>query len=623
MNQSHRLVLATALFVAVIAGAVVSQAIDLGTNPFNAPVSATGYVSLSNVPQGGTAQVALGVTTRSPWHINANLVTEDFLVPTEVHFFPPAGITVRGAVYPQGIEKKLGFSEKPLRLYEGTVYVGAMIDVAKDAPVDTLSIRAMVTYQACDNEKCLLPESLEVFIPVPVSTPEASVDLAHPDVFDAIDFTSLASGASTGGTPGGTATADDGGAGRGGSLQNAIASRGLWFGFVLVFLGGLALNLTPCVYPMIPITVSYFGGQSRGRSGHTLSLALLYLLGMATMYSALGLVAAFTGSLFGSALQNPIVLIVIAAVMVALAMSMFGYYEIRIPERLAGMAGTAKQGRTGSFLMGLTVGIVAAPCIGPFVLGLLTFVGESGSLFLGFSLFFVLALGLGLPFVVLAVASGNIARLPRSGEWMEWVRRLFGLVLLAMALYFLRHVIGDIAYYALLGALLVVGGVMLGFVSKVHSSTLWFAAFRRLIGVAAPLYGLYMALAPGHILGRQETGPSSWPPYAEVELTRAVAEKRPVVIDFSADWCLPCKELEHKTFSQDEVVAKTRNFVTLKADLTQHGSPDVRALRKRYDIKGVPTIVFIDASGKERADLRAVQFIDKDEFLRRLDDVDG
>jgi thiol:disulfide interchange protein DsbD len=366
---------------------------------------------------------------------------------------------------------------------------------------------------------------------------------------------------------------------------------------------------------MIPITVSYFGGQSRGRSGHTLSLALLYLLGMATMYSALGLVAAFTGSLFGSALQNPIVLIVIAAVMVALAMSMFGYYEIRIPERLAGMAGTAKQG--------LTVGIVAAPCIGPFVLGLLTFVGESGSLFLGFSLFFVLALGLGLPFVVLAVASGNIARLPKSGEWMEWVRRLFGLVLLAMALYFLRHVIGDIAYYALLGALLVVGGVMLGFVSKVHSSTLWFAAFRRLIGVAAPLYGLYMALAPGHILGRQAAAASSWAPYAEVELTRAVAAKRPVVIDFSADWCMPCKELEHKTFSQQEVIEKTRNFVTMKADLTQHGSPDVRALRKRYDIKGVPTIVFIDATGKEREDLRAVQFIDKNEFLRRLDEVDG
>jgi thiol:disulfide interchange protein DsbD len=257
------------------------------------------------------------------------------------------------------------------------------------------------------------------------------------------------------------------------------------------------------------------------------------------------------------------------------------------------------------------------------VLGLLTFVGESGSLFLGFSLFFTLALGLGLPFVVLAMASGNISRLPKSGEWMEWIRRLFGVVLLAMAAYFLRPVIGDHVYYALLGALLVVGGVMLGFVMQVRTSTLWFIAFRRFIGVAAPLLGLYMALAPGHILGRAQQKAITWPAYAEASLQRAAADKRPVVIDFSADWCLPCKELEHKTFNQAEVIEAMRDVVTLKADLTQHGNADVRALRKRYDIRGVPTIVFIDASGKEREDLRAVQFIDKNEFLRRLGAVRG
>ena len=595
-------------------------AIDLA-NPFGTPetVTATGYVSLNHVPQGGTAQVAVGVTTRSPWHINAHIVSEDFLWPTAVKFYAPAGITVRGAVYPQGIEKKLEFSDKPLRLYEGTIYIGAMIDVAKDAPVDTLSIRAVVTYQACDNQKCLLPDSQEVFIPVPVSTPETAVDLAHSDIFDAIDFASLATAAPSDSNTAAASSVDDG---KGGSLANAIAKRGLWFGFVLVFLGGLALNLTPCVYPMIPITVGYFGGQTRGRSRETVSLALLYLLGMATMYSALGLIAAFTGSLFGAALQNKFVLMAIALVMIALAMSMFGYYEIRVPERLAGVAGTGRQGRMGAFLMGLTVGIVAAPCIGPFVLGLLTFVGEQHSLVLGFSLFFVLALGLGLPFVVLAVASGNIARLPKSGEWMEWVRRLFGVVLLAMAAYFLRTVIGDHVYYALLGTLLVVGGVMLGWVMKVHASTLLFLAFRRFIGVAAPLYGLYIALAPGHILGRQHVAASSWVPYAETALTRAAADGRAVVIDFSADWCMPCKELEHKTFSQAEVISATKNVVTMKADLTQHGNADVRALRKRYDIRGVPTIVFIDAKGKERPELRAVQFIDKDEFLRRLSAVD-
>src|SRR5262249_50550022 len=187
--------------------------------------------------------------------------------------------------YPQGIEKKLEFSDKPLRLYEGTVYVGAMIDVAKDAKIDTLSIRAVVTYQACDNQKCLLPDSQEVFIPVPVSTPQTAVDLAHSDVFDAIDFASLAKPSPSDSAASALAVKKADGGDTGG-LAGAIAKRGLWFGFVLVFLGGLALNLTPCVYPMIPITVSYFGGQTRGRSRGTLSLALLYLLGMATMYSA-------------------------------------------------------------------------------------------------------------------------------------------------------------------------------------------------------------------------------------------------------------------------------------------------------------------------------------------------
>ena len=255
-----------------------------------------------------------------------------------------------------------------------------------------------------------------------------------------------------------------------GSLSSAVASRGLFFAFVLVFLGGLALNLTPCVYPIIPITVSYFGGQSGGKKASTVLLAVMYLLGMATMYSALGLIAALTGSILGSALQNPVVLAFVALVMVGLALSMFGFYEIRVPAALSGVAGTGRQGVVGSFFMGLTVGIVAAPCIGPFVLGLLTFVGERGDPILGFSMFFTLSIGLGLPFVALAIASGNISKLPKSGEWMEWIRKLFGVVLLGMALFFLRPVLTDPLYFALLGGLLIVSGIWMGFVTKVAST---------------------------------------------------------------------------------------------------------------------------------------------------------
>ncbi len=607
--MKKRLSLLAGVFAA--AAAVVAPSLAQFTDPFGEPVTATGYVSLSNVPQGGSAQLAIEIKIAAPWHVNANPASEEFLVPTEVAFELPTGVTLRGVVYPQGIEKKLEFAEAPLRLYEGVVYVGAVIDVADNVALGVDTVHATVTYQACDNEKCLLPQTLDVPVAVMISSPRDPVDLASPDVFDRIDFTPV-----VGKTNNDSGSPDDGA--QSNPLKDAIAKRGWLFAFVLVFLGGLALNLTPCVYPMIPITVSYFGGQAKGRGGRTALLATLYLLGMAAMYSTLGLIAALTGSLFGSALQNPFVLAVIALVMVGLALSMFGVYEIRVPTRLAGIAGTAKQGTLGSFLMGLTVGIVAAPCIGPFVLGLLTFVGETANPLLGFSLFFVLALGLGLPFVVLAIASGNITRLPKSGEWMEWVRKLFGIVLLAMAVYFLRPVVGDTLYFLLLGAVLLVGGVLLGFIAKVKTTSLFFSGFRRFIGVVAPLYGLYLVLAPGNIFGRSAVTGIEWIPYAEAALTQAAEAGKPVVIDFSADWCLPCKELDHQTFNQPEVIDAAKDIVPLKADLTQHGSPEVRALRKKFDIRGVPTIVFIDAAGRERANLRAVEFIDKEEFLSRL-----
>ncbi|MCK4775549.1 MAG: sulfite exporter TauE/SafE family protein, partial [Candidatus Krumholzibacteria bacterium] len=293
-----------------------------------------------------------------------------------------------------------------------------------------------------------MPKTVDIFVPFKVSTRRESIDAAHPEIFSTIKFAEA-----------GTSGDKKDGSGFGG----IVARRGAFVAFLIVFLGGLALNLTPCVYPIIPITVSYFGGQASGSKGNTLILALLYLVGMAAMYSTLGVIAALTGSILGSALQNPLVTAVVAGVMVLLALSMFGLYEIRIPARLSSVAGTAKKGYAGAFLMGLTVGIVAAPCIGPFVLGLLTFVGEKGDPMMGFAIFLTLSLGLGLPYVFLAVASGSISKLPRSGEWMEWVRKLFGVLLLAMAVYFLDPVLPETAYYILFGGLLAVGGVIMGF----------------------------------------------------------------------------------------------------------------------------------------------------------------
>lgn len=598
-SQPGRTAILLILAAAMVFSAAPASAV--GFDDLGSPVTVNSYTSLTQIPQGGTAHVAVEMVINAPWHVNAHDLTDELLVPTTIEFDPPPGVTIREVVYPEADQLKLDFAEEPLMLYSGAVLIGAVVEVADTVATGDLVIPAHLTYQACDNHKCILPETVPVFIQARVGSPHEALDQTHPEVFEKIDF---AAASTAGGTKGGFAS--------------TVAGRGTFLMFLFVFLGGLALNLTPCVFPIIPITVGFFANQAGGKLSKTASLAILYLLGMATMYSSLGLVAALTGSLFGSALQNPIVLAVVALVMVALSLSMFGLYEFRVPMKLAGAAGTAKQGVAGSFLMGLTVGIVAAPCIGPFVLGLLTFVGERGQPVLGFFLFFTLAVGLGLPYVFLAIASGSMSKLPRSGEWMEWIRKLFGFVLLGMALYFLHPALGDAVYFGALGGLLVVGGILLGFVIKARSGAVFVSALRRFVGIVAPLYGLYLLFTPGHIIARDEGHGIPWKTYDTVLLDEAVNNNRPVVIDFAADWCLPCKELEHKTFSHPDVVEAAKGVVPLRADLTRSSSDEVKRLREQYQIRGVPTVVFIDANGKERPDLRIVQFVDKEEFLRRL-----
>ncbi len=582
------------------------------------PVTIKTYASLSSLPQGGSMELAVELVIDSGWHINANKVNDPYMIPTSIIIESVPGLTVEKVVYPRGIEKTLSFSESPLPLYSRRALIGILIKAAPSVSIGEAVFNAAVTYQACDDKRCLAPIEKKIDIRVTVSSPKEAVDARFPEIFASLNLREDAGNSGAGSS--GENISQNGQARR---LQNLMKTRGLPFVLLIIFMGGLALDLTPCVYPVIPITVSYFGGQSEGRSAGTFLLASLYVLGMAAMYSSLGLAAALTGSMFGTALQNMYVLFGVALIMVLLALSMFGLYELRIPASISAIAGTSKQGPIGAFLMGLTVGIVAAPCIGPFVLGLLTFVGETGNPALGFLLFFTLALGLGLPFMVLAVLSGSISRLPRSGEWMEWVRKMFGVVLLAMAVYFLESVLGSVTFYLLLGLLLATSGIILGFVLKSSTQGFFFNLIRKLTGLAVLLFGLYLLFAPGHIFNRNETGGIAWQEFNRDLLTKAAAGKKPVMIDFFADWCLPCKELDHRTFSRSKVIDASRKILALKADLTRSASPEVIAIKKFYKIKGVPTVVFIDGQGKERQDLRVFGFVGADDFTGRLERLKG
>ena len=381
-----------------------------------------------------------------------------------------------------------------------------------------------------------------------------------------------------------------------------------------IFVGGMALNLTPCIYPLIPITVSYFGSKSGQAQGGLLIHGLLYVAGLAVTNSTLGVVAALTGGLMGSLLQNPLVLITVAAILVFFAASLFGFWELRLPAGLTRVSSQYFAGYFGSLFMGLTLGVVAAPCIGPFVLGLLTWVASLASPWLGFLVFFTLSLGLGLPLFILAVFSGSLEKLPRSGEWMLWIRKLMGWVLVGMAAYFIRPLLPESVGVLLLAAVALAAAVHLGWLDRTTAtfqSFQWLKTMVALVGVvlATFLVGSWALQGPG----------VTWKSYSDQLLKEARQAHKPVIIDFTAAWCTPCRALEEITFHHREVVALAhRDFVMIKVDLTQKENPAYTRLLGQYGIKGVPTLIFLDDLGKEREDLRLVDFLPPEQMLARM-----
>jgi len=584
-------------------------------------VKAKGYASSDGVRPGDTFKIGVALEIDPGYHINAHNPSLEFLQATTVQFDAPSGIRIGDSRYPAPELRRFEFQpDADLAVHEGTVFVTAEGEADKSIKPGDAVIRARVTVQSCNDKLCLAPADLTVDIPIKfVASQQAAKEinaaifakaLAQPEISNAPE-------------PSGTLIEYQRGSSN--SVADVLEKGSIISVLVGVFFAGLLLNTTPCVYPIIPITIGFFVNQSAAQEGkpkisRTFFMASMYVLGMALTYSLLGVVAAKSGGLFGAALQNSIVLIGLAGLMIALSLSMFGVYEFKLPESLNRLATNTTQstsGMLGAFVMGLTMGIVAAPCIGPFVLGLLLHVGTKGSAAYGFMLFFVLALGLGLPYLVLGTFSGALKTLPRSGLWMVTVRKVFGLVLIGMALYFLMPLMGratNVVFISFFGA----SALYLLFWEAGRTKPKQFAWVLRGIGVGAAAVAIMMAL-PKKI----ETE-IPWQPYSEQALLKARVEGRGVIIDTFADWCIPCKELDQSTFTNGDVKKDAERFVTLKLDLTRSdaGSESGRA-KARFAIRGVPTVIFLDSNGQEKSDLRLEGFEKPSAFLSRMKQVES
>ena len=555
------------------------------------------YQSFDKTYPGGEFKIAIEADVEKTWHINSQNPRDEFLIPTTVMIDDTINFALLKLAFPEAHDIKLDFSDTPLSVWEGKVYFGALVKAAANLSPGKYPLAVMLEYQACNDQSCLAPTLVTDTLLIQIADKKDVVNNINQEVFNNIELNF-------------TQTVSSNNSGSSEDISKVLEENGILLGLIFVFIGGLALNLTPCVYPLIPITIGFFGGQSEGNTKRLAMMGVLFVLGLAVTYSIIGVVTSLTGALFGALLQNPIVIIAVALVLVILSLSMFGVYEFKLPDSIVAKAGGAKGGMYGAFFMGLTLGIVAAPCIGPFVLGLVTHVATKQDAIYGFVMFFVLALGLGTPYLFLAIFSGKIKSLPRAGEWMIGVEHIFGLILVGMAIYFLLPLIPkDISGYVL-PAFMIIAGVYILFFEKKAKNVKGFRIFKTIFSLLAISIAVY-ALIPS------DTKSIAWQPFSERSISEVSNSK--VIIDFYADWCIPCKELDAMTFSDPEVIRVSEGFETYKADLTESLSPEVEQLRDKYKILGVPTILILSSKGEEVE--RITGFVTAQEFLKIISNV--
>jgi len=413
-------------------------------------------------------------------------------------------------------------------------------------------------------------------------------------------------------------------------LQQQLLDGGYLSSIGLFFALGLALAFTPCMFPMYPILTGLIAGQgNRLSTRRAFGLSLAYVQGMAITFTLLGLVVATAGMQFQAAMQHPAILIALSLLFVLLALSMFGLYSLQMPGRWqAKLAEWGNRQRGGSLLgvtaMGIISGLVASPCTTAPLSGALLYVAQSGDLLLGGAALYALALGMGLPLLLLGTSGGKL--LPKAGSWMERVKALFGFLLLAVPLLLLERLLPEL-WTGLLWALWLIG--LCGYLYHQNQQTLhgWQHSLRAVM--------ILLGLFSGTLLGYHSlttwplaTASASAPGFVaiksvadlEQQLQLARLQQQPVMLDFYADWCVACKDFEKYTFSDPQVETKLAQMRLLQADVTANSAEEI-ALLQRLQVLGLPTLVFFTPQGEEITTARLTGFLDADDFRAHLEQL--
>ena len=415
---------------------------------------------------------------------------------------------------------------------------------------------------------------------------------------------------------------------------------------------GLLLAFTPCVFPMFPILSGIIANRGKHvTKRHGFILALAYVLGMAITYAIAGVAAGLSGAMLSAALQNVWVLGTFALVFVLLSFSMFGFYELQLPgslqTKLSEEAGQLKGGQlTGVFGMGALSALIVGPCVAAPLAGALLYISQSGDVVLGGSALFMMALGMGVPLLLLGTSAG--ALLPRAGAWMESIKRFFGVLLLGVAIWLISPVINDVAHMLLWAALLIISAMYLHAIDPLPDRASGLQKFLKGVGVIALLLGVALligvlsgsrdVLQPLSKLGVTNASTTSTDmngagvtnyqtlPFQRVKTVTELDEQirqsqdKYIMVKFYADWCISCKEMERFTLSDPQVQSRLQDVVLLQIDVT-NGTPDDAALLKRFKLFGPPGILFIDRQGNDVPDIKIIGFLNKKDFLTVLNAV--